>query len=162
MDNLTDEYQHIFMNIELNVVMVCRKYTELVDHNIDKVYEAVQRTLEKELQGKNPPKYRWKGHEEDLFEAVEGMTRVLLGEDSLVEYVKSDEDTTHDAEATVDDEVEDDDEADDDDDDEIEVETVPKEVMVKILKRLRSSVHTWTGSSAYGRRGYIDYISNFM
>jgi hypothetical protein len=159
-DNLTEEYQHIFMSIELNVVSKCRQYTDLVDHNIDKVYEAVQRTLEKELQSRNPPTYRWKGHEEELFNAVEGMARVLIGEDSLVEYLESESDID-DAETLTPDEsaiVEEDDEGED----EIEVETVSKEIMVKIMKRLRSSVKTWTGSSAYGRRGYIDYISRFL
>ena len=134
-DDLTSEYENIFMTIEKNVVDTCRKYSDLVDHNIDKVYEAVQRTLEKELQGKNPPTYRWKGHEEELFYTVDALVHLFLGDEAL--------------EIT-------------DADSEIEVETVSKETMVKILKRLRSSVKTWTGSSAYGRRGYIDYISRFL
>ncbi|MDQ7035343.1 MAG: hypothetical protein Q9P01_11055, partial [Anaerolineae bacterium] len=54
------------------------------------------------------------------------------------------------------------DDEDMDEDDEPIIETISKETMVKIMRRLRRSINTWSGSNAYGRRGYLNYISQFM
>ena len=136
MDDLTNEYPEVFMNIEMNVIEYCKAHREIVDYHINKVYEGIQRTFEKEVQGRKPPRLRWKDNEEGLYDLVMGICEVMMGEGEPLE--------TEDGEP-------------------IEVVETPlsKELMINIMKRLRSSVSLWTGS-AYGRRGYIDYISRTM
>jgi hypothetical protein len=131
--DLTDEYQGIFMTIELEVVNTYRNNPELVDHNVDKVYEGLHRTFEKELQGKNPPRLRLNDLEEALHDRLTGLCEIFLGDGELKN--------------------------EDGEDIDLPMEPISKEVIVKILKRLRSSIKTW---SSYGRRGYLEYISRFM
>jgi len=131
-DDLTTIYQDIFHNIELNVVTFYREHPDLVDHQVDKIYEALQRTFEKELQGKKPPRLRWKGAEEELFMRLMALSELIMG--NTLE--------TEDGEPV-----------------ELPVEPISKELLVKIFKRLRSSINLW---SERGRRGYLDYIINFM
>jgi hypothetical protein len=135
MPDLAQEYPDIFYNLELQVVNYYRAHPTLTDYQVDKVYEGLERTLEKELQGKHPPKLRWKDAEERLFIQLQEIGNWLLG-DSL---------TTKDGEPFPPPD-----------------EPISKELLVKIIKRLGSSVKVWTGSSGYGQRGYLDYISNFM
>ncbi|MDQ7026799.1 MAG: hypothetical protein Q9P44_14720 [Anaerolineae bacterium] len=149
--DLTGEYQHIFMSIELNVTNFYRQHPNLVDHNIDKIFAGIQRTLEKELQNRKPPKLRWKGAEEDLFNQLMDLSRIVLGEEEF--------DIVKDGNEIDEDDINDEDM---DEDDEPIIETISKETMVKIMRRLRRSINTWSGSNAYGRRGYLNYISQFM
>lgn len=135
MTELTDDYPEVFMNIEMNVVDYCQRHREIVDYHINKVYDGVQRTLEKELQGKNPPRLRWKGNEEELYNMVMGICEVMMGEGEPLE--------TEDGEPI-----------------EIVEEPLPKELFVQVMKRLQSSVRLWNDS--YGRRGYIDYITRMI
>ena len=105
------------------------------DHQVDKVYEAIERILEKQLQGKNLPKLRWKDNEEGLFHLLMAISELLMGE-----TLKTQEGEDFD----------------------LPTEPISRELLIKIMKRLRSSVKLWTGSSAFGRQGYLNYISKFM
>lgn len=40
-------------------------------------------------------------------------------------------------------------------------ETETQKLLVAIMKRLRKSIHLWTGS-AYGRQGYLNYIDRML
>lgn len=132
----TDEFfeanQGILMSIESVVISYYRDHPDLVDHNVDKVYEAIQRTYEKELKGKKPPKLRLKDLEVELHEDVLSVCMIMLGEETV----------------------------EDEEGNDITVGSASKETIIACMKKLRSSIKTWT--SSYGRRGYLDYVSNFI
>ena len=132
-DDFIDENESSLLTIESAVMGFYRDYPDLVDHNVDKVYEAIQRTYEKELQGKNPPKLRLRDLEVELHENILGVCKVLMGEETV----------------------------EDEEGNELTVGWATKETIIDCMKRLRSSIKTWTGK-AYGRRGYLDYVSRFI
>lgn len=132
-DDFVEANEGILMSIESAVMGFYRDHVDLVDYNVDKVYEAIQRTFEKELQGKNPPTLRLKGLEEELHSNVLNICKVLIGEEPV----------------------------EDEEGNEVTLPAVPKETIVDCMKRLRKSIKTWTGN-AYGRTGYLDYVKRFI
>jgi hypothetical protein len=132
-DEFFEANQGILLSIESTVIRFYHDHNELVDHNVNKVYEAIHRKFEKELQGKNPPKLRLKGLEEELHETLLAICLIMIGEESV----------------------------EGEDGEESYVGEVSKELMIACIKRLRSSIKTWTGK-AYGRRGYLDYVRRFI
>lgn len=131
-DDFFEANQGILMSIESVVISYYRDHPDLVDHNVDKVYEAIQRTYEKELKGKKPPKLRLKDLEVELHEDVLSVCMIMLGEETV----------------------------EDEEGNDITVGSASKETIIACMKKLRSSIKTWT--SSYGRRGYLDYVSNFI
>jgi hypothetical protein len=132
-DEFFEANQVILLSIESTVMGFYREHNDLVDHNINKVYEAIYRKFEKELQGRNPPKLRLKGLEEELYERMLAICLIMIGEEPI----------------------------EDEDGNESYVGEVSKELMIACIKRLRNSIKTWTGK-AYGRRGYLDYVRRFI
>ena len=132
-DEFFDDNQGLLLSIESAVIKFYREHPTLLDHNVDKVYEGIQRTYEKAVQGKNPPTLRWKDLEEDLFNDLMLVIKVMSGENSL---------STEEGE-------------------EIMLPPTPPEVIVAALKLLRKSIGTWTGKTQ-GRRGYLDYVDGFI
>lgn len=132
-DEFFEANQGTMLSIESTIMRFYREHNDLVDHNVNKVYEAVQRRFEKEVKGKNPPKLRLKGLEEELYESLLGICQILIGEEPV----------------------------EDEGGEEVYVGEASKETMIACIKRLRSSIKTWTGN-AYGRRGYLDYVSRFV
>ncbi len=121
-DDFLDEHLDKFLSIEVCILAFYRSHPTLVDHNVDKVYEAFQRHYEKLLQGKEAPALRLKGDEETLYKELCEVIYELFGILEDAEDQKS---------------------------------------LVATMKRLRKSIHTWTGS-AYGRQGYLNYIDRMM
>jgi hypothetical protein len=113
-DPFIDGHENILLSIESAVMGFYRKHPDLVDYNVDKVYEAIQRAFEKELQGKNPPKLRLKGLEEDLHENILGIYNVMIGEETV----------------------------EDEQGNEITIGSASKEIIINCLKRLRKSIKT--------------------
>lgn len=148
-DPFFDEHQGILQSIEMNVVAYYREHPELTDYNVEKVYNGLQRSYEKEIQDRKAPKLRFNEMEQDLFNKIENISRFFVGEVDLQQVRDQDsEDSEHEDEAS-------------DEDEPGLIEPVSKEVIVKALKRLRGSIKTWTGK-VRGQRGYLDYISQFM
>lgn len=132
-DIFSEENQGILLSIESTVMGFYRENPDLVDHNVNKVYEAVQRRFEKEVKGKKPSKLRLKGLEEELHKEVLSICQIQIGEESII----------------------------DEDGEEVYVGETSKETMIACMKKLRKSIKTWTGN-AYGRRGYLDYVRRFI
>ncbi|GAB5493626.1 MAG: hypothetical protein Phog2KO_38410 [Phototrophicaceae bacterium] len=135
-DSFLDENQFILMAIESQVTNYYAEHPELVDYNVEKVYNSIQRVFEKEIQDKNPPKLRLKPREQELYDRIENVCRLYTGEQTIESE-----------EADI--------------DDILASHPVAKDTIVKCMKRLRSSIKTWTGN-VYGQRGYLDYVSNFI
>lgn len=142
-----DENHGTLLSIESIVVAYYREHPNLSDSNVEKVYNSLQRVFDKEVQGKNPPKLRFNDLEQDLFDRIEAICRILVGDDDA-------EPLSEDEQETV--------ETDSEEIEALEIDPVPKDVMVKCMKRLRSSIKTWTGRNAYGRQGYLNYVSSFI
>jgi hypothetical protein len=142
LDDFLEEHQVILQTIELNVVMYYRKHPNLVDYNVEKIYNSIQRTFEKEIQEKNPPNLRLTPFEQALFDAVEYMCRIFVGDE---EFKLSAENRTSDDEIP----------------EQALIDPVPKEVIVQSMKWVRRSINTWTGK-VHGKQGYLDYISQSM
>lgn len=135
-DPFLDENQFILMAIESQVTSYYAEYPKLVDHNVEKVYNSIQRVFDKEIQDKKPPKLRLKPLEQGLYDRIENVCRLYTGEQTIESE-----------EADI--------------DDILASHPASKSTIVKCMKRLRSSIKTWTGN-VYGQRGYLDYVSNFI
>jgi len=137
-DMFFEENQFILMAIESQVIAHYRENPELVDNNVEKVYNSLQRVFDKEVKERNAPKLRFNPIEQALYDRIETICRLYTGEEVL---------------DSEDEEL--------DEDDILNFNPVSKTVIIQCMKRLRSSIKTWSGNT-YGIRGYLDYISNFM
>lgn len=128
------EFEDMLKSIEMTVIRFFRENPMLTDHQIDKVYEAFQRSYEHQLKGKNPPPLRLKDLEVPLYDRLLPVTEAWL----------RDGDYTNDRGLRL-----------------SVGAPVSKENMVTAYKRLRRSIKIWTGNIR-GRRGYLDYIGEFL
>lgn len=154
-DAFFDEHQDILESIEMNVIAYYREHPSLTDYHVEKIYNGLQRTFEKELQDRKPPKLRFNELEQDLFDIIEDISRFFVGEAEV--EIHEAHDHAHETEEQI---VQNEDE---ESDEELldSIEPVSKEVIVKAMKRLRGSIKTWTGK-VQGKRGYLDYISQYL
>lgn len=127
-DELLATYEHILHFIEDAVLSFYDEHADLSDHDVDKVYETINRTLQSELRGKTPPKIKLKPIQSELHEGLIKASRWLLGEGKLED------------EEGVD----------------VEVDEIPKDDLAACYKRLRKSIKLWTAD--YGRQGYLDFL----
>ncbi len=139
-DEFFDENQDVLRAIEFEVVRYYRLRPELVDNNVEKVYNGLQRVFDKEVQDKKPPKLRFTPLEQELYDRIDDICRVhtndgIEDDENMEELLEIQED--------------------------FEFHIVSKTVIIQCMKRLRKSIKTWSGNT-YGIRGYLDYISNFM
>lgn len=141
-DIFFEENQFILMAIESQVTITYRQNPELVDNNVEKVYNSLQRVFDKEVKERDAPKLRFTPLEQDLYDRIDTVCRLYTGEQLL------------DSKAL---------DVEDEDDLELDFNPNPvsKTIIIQCMKRLRSSIKTWSGNT-YGIRGYLDYISQFM
>ena len=165
-DDFLDAHQGILQSIEMSVVAYYRNHQNLVDYNVEKIYNGIQRTFDKEIQGKNPPRLKFSPLEQELFDNIERFCRIFVGDAELSELYEEVEEEG-DAAQEINEEdipkiiVEVDEGREEDEDLDSLIDPVSKEVVVQAMKRLRKSIKTWTGNT-YGKQGYLNYISNFM
>lgn len=69
-DELLEKYKDILFFIEDAVVSYYHAHTGLSDHNVDKVYETISRTLQNELRDKKPPRIKLNELEAELHEGL--------------------------------------------------------------------------------------------
>lgn len=137
-DVFFEENQFILMAIESQVTAHYRENPELVDNNVEKVYNSLQRVFDKEVKERDAPKLRFKPIEQALYDRIESVCRLYTGEEILESEV-----------------------GELDEEDILAFDPAAKTIIIQCMKRLRSSIKTWSGNT-YGIRGYLDYISNFM
>jgi hypothetical protein len=70
MADIIEEQMERLMAIELLILDFYRSHRNLVDFNVDRIFETYQRHYEKILQGKNPPDLRLDADEERLYKAL--------------------------------------------------------------------------------------------
>lgn len=128
-----EEFENVMMNIEIQVVTVSNGYPELSDMGVDRVYNALLSKYKALLRGNEPkePSFRSEA-EEELFEVLDVISDLFAGVER---------------ETALADIFEGQDE-------------VSFENFVRIFKRLRKSVRTWTKRG--GSKGYIYYIAQFL
>jgi hypothetical protein len=78
MADIVEEQLDKFMSIEQLILNFYHTHPNLVDFNVDRVFEAYQRHYEKILQGKNPPNLKLDSDEERLYKALEEILPTLF------------------------------------------------------------------------------------
>lgn len=145
-----EEYHEYLFAIETTVLHLYDTHPDLVDHHVDKAYEALARVYDKEAKGRKPPRMRLHGLSQDVFDALHPLGELFRGRGTLTEPPVDDAD----APDTTDDS------ADEADDGEQILDPITPAEVVMVFKRLRNSIDLW--NSTYGRTGYLDYIDSFL
>jgi hypothetical protein len=145
-----EEYHEYLFVIETTVLHLYDTHPDLVDHHVDKAYEALVRLYDKEAKGRKQPRVRLLGLSQDVFDALHPLGELFLGRGRLTEQPVGDAD----APDTTDDS------AHEADDGEKGLDPITPAEVVMIFKRLRNSIDLW--NSTYGRTGYLDYIDSFL
>lgn len=129
---IIDQYHHILLLIELEVIEHHQKNPDLTDHEVNKVYDAVQRVITKELRSKKPPTLRLSQSEQELFDEVLATCRAILNEDEKI--------TIHDE----------------------DIQSIPPETLILCLKELQKSLRTWAEHGRRGYLTYINQFFDMM
>jgi len=127
-DQLLEQYKDILHFIEDAVISYYAENRELIDHDVDKVYDIIIRTLQHELRDRPAPKAKLSDLQNSLYEGLMKSARWLLGEGQLEDEAGQP----------------------------VEVESIPKADLVACFKRLRKSIKLWTAD--YGRQGYLGFL----
>ena len=131
---IEEEFENVMMNIEMQVVGITTKNPKMTDWDVEKVYNALLRKYKAVSQGRGVKEVSFDSPVMDLYLQTEGICDWFVGDANF-----QDEDGT---------------------DVDLGLEKVAYEDMIACLKRLRKSLKTWTKEG--GRKGYINYISQFV
>jgi hypothetical protein len=113
--SVEEEYQDILQNIEFAIVQVYRREPELVDYDVKKAVDALERRYRAVLRGRDAPTHGLQGLPAQVYEAVEAVCEWRLGNNPMEQ----------DGEA-------------------LEVPTVTVDVIVQCVRRIGKSVQYWT------------------
>ncbi|MBI3798061.1 MAG: hypothetical protein HY268_13980 [Deltaproteobacteria bacterium] len=132
-ESFEDRYLDVLQNIESAIVETYREYPELSDRQVRDVVEVLVRSYEVEARGYALPAPKFSSPTKELYENVRSMCNWRLGKEALL-----DERGQSPA-----------------------VEANPKTIkeIIACLKRIRLSIKTRKGE---GRRGYLDFVSQFV
>jgi hypothetical protein len=132
-ESFEDRYLDVLQNIESAIVDSYREYPELHDRNVRDVVDFLIRSYEVEARGHSLPMPKFSSPTKELYENVRLMCDWRLGKESLLDERGQSP----------------------------EVEANPKTIkeIIACLKRIRLSIKTHKGE---GRRGYLDFVSQFV
>lgn len=138
-DQVVEEYLDVLQNIEVAIVAVDNEQQDLTDFEVADVLDALIQTYRAEAAGRRPPTLRLTSLKRILYDRVHAMCEMRLGREPL----ESDTVGTGGELALL-----------------PEMTPVTPEAIVACLKRLQQSQKRWHAMG--GRRGYLDYIRNFV
>jgi hypothetical protein len=129
-----DKYLDVLQNIESSIVEVYREHPEMTDWDALNAIQALIRFYQAQARKRSAIQPSLSPLAQATFEAVRGMCEWRLGR-THVEVI--------DGRAT-------------------DLETTPKTLdeIVACLKRIRGSIEMWNKEG--GRRGYLDFVSQFV
>ncbi len=132
-DSFEDRYMDVLQNIESAIVGTYRQHPELSDRNVKDVLDVLIRSYQIEARGHSLPAPRFSSPTKELYENVRSMCNWRLGKESLT----------------------------DEGGQPLELEMSPKTIneIIACLKRIRLSLKTHKSG---GRRGYLDFVSQFV
>lgn len=131
-DSMSEQHEDVLQNIEVVVTMFYRQHPELSDHNVNKIYEGLERTYKATSAGKTPLTLRFTPLEQSLFDAVKAVCewRMGQGEDPNLKVGGAG------------------------------LDPIDISVIIACLKRLQKSIRLWT--TEFGMRGYLNYVEQFI
>ena len=129
--NSDDPYLDVLQNLESTVVGTYRENSEMTDYAPMRVYEALIEKYSAEKMHRPAKPHDLSLLEKVLYERVHGMCEWRMGRDGELKEQLGTENTP----------------------------AIDLEVMIICLKKLSKSLNKWTKRN--GRRGYIDFISQF-
>jgi hypothetical protein len=132
MGQFEDEYLDVLYKIESAVLAACRKTPSAEDYDAHNAINALIRVYQAELNQRQPPPIRLQPTAENIRDAVQIVCDIMLGRKPLP--IEKDRP--------------------------LDIETITLAELVACLKRVRKSIERWTKEG--GRRGYLDFISEFL
>jgi hypothetical protein len=132
-ESFEDRYMDVLQNIESAIVDTYREYPELNDRNVRDVIDFLIRSYEVEARGHSLPAPKFSSPTKELYEDVRSVCDWRLGKETLR----------------------------DEGDQPPELAMNPKTIkeIVACLKRIRLSIKM---HKSEGRRGYLDFVSQFV
>jgi len=134
MANFEEEYLDILQNIEFAIVNVYHSEQALSDYDVSKILNSLISGYQAELSKKDFIQPHLSPLQERLYKSVEHMCEWRLGRETL------DTEEKH-LQMNI-------------------TESASVEEIIACLKRIRKSVETWNKQG--GRKGYLDYIDQFI
>lgn len=132
MGQFEDEYLDALYNIESAVLTACRRMPSAEDYDALSAINALIRVYQAELNQRQPPAIRLGPAAENIRDAVQITCEIMLGRKPLM-----------DEKGRL-----------------PEMGTLTLAEVVACLKRVRKSIERWTKEG--GRRGYLNFISEFL
>ena len=134
-NEVIDEYLDVLQNIEAAIKLMDRGADDLIDLEVGDALNELIRYYHAEAGGRTAPSIRLTPLKRLVFEAVKEMCEMRLGRNQLLEA--EDGDIVHFTPSPL----------------------TPAEIVL-CLKRIATSVKFW--SKSHGRRGYLDYMGQFV
>jgi hypothetical protein len=134
MPDITEEYADVLQNIELALVQVYREHDEMTDYEAQKAVNGLIRDYQAMERNRPEPTLRLTPLMEEAYASVKGMCDWRLG------FIQMRDEAGREVEMGL------------------EPITVPE--MVACLRRIERSIKMW--NKKYGRRGYFDFVQQFM
>jgi hypothetical protein len=78
-DSVSEQHEDVLQNIEFVIMTFYRQHPELTDHNVNKVYEGLERTYKAASAGKTPPTLRFTPLEQPLCDEVKAICEWRMG-----------------------------------------------------------------------------------
>lgn len=129
--NSDDPYLDVLQNLESTVVATYQEKVEMTDYAPMRVYEALIEKYSAEKLNRPSKSHDLSLLEKELYERVHGMCEWRMGRDS---ELKEQLGSDH-------------------------ISLIDLDIMINCLKKLLKSLHKW--NKRYGRKGYLDFISQF-
>jgi hypothetical protein len=133
-ESFEEEYEDVLQNIEFALVQVYRAHPEMTDWDAQEAVNGLIRAYQAEAGKKPIPRLKLSNLQQETFDLVKHMCEWRLGR----EQMSNDQGTSADA----------------------EMEPKTLEEIVACLKRVRRSIETW--NKELGRRGYYDFVSEYV
>ncbi len=136
MAKLEDEFLDVLQNIEFALVNVYNEDEEMTDYEAEKAINNLIRLYTAEQRKRAAPDLDLSGPAEVAFERVKGMCELRLGREKLQSGAENKEPFDS------------------------NLEPIALKDLIACLKRIRRSIQKWNRD--YGRRGYYDFVSQFI
>lgn len=136
-DRVVDQYFDVLQNIEFVIHQMFVEHPDLLDHQVDKILESLERAIKAHQANKTPPTLRFTPLEQQLYDAVKSICEWRSGLVSERPSILTSKYLTNNA-----------------------FKPITADEVITCLKRLRKSVKLWT--TEYGMRGYLHYIDQFF
>jgi hypothetical protein len=136
MANVEEEFMDVLQNIEYALVTVYKEDEEMTDYEAEEAINSLIRLYTAEQRKRAEPKLDLSGPAELAFERVKVMCEMRMGREKLQSGDENKEPF------------------------DFNMEPIALNDLIACLKRVRRSIQKWNRD--YGRRGYYDFVSQFV